>query len=355
MMCFSCLVEFNHEQWRMDITKSQIRVTKSSATLSFKISLKLKIQWIVTHSRLTGLIIEQKRFDTDYAQDIKKTLDGYVMYTNFYEMYQIGKQIGRGGYSKVFEITNKLNQQQLAVKMVSHQRQLKDLILAEVQMVKQLNHKNVVKIKEVYEDEQMILIVMEKLSKIFIQLENTNEIRSILKNILEGLDYIHSHNIIHRDLKPSNIMMDKNGEAVIIDFGLSIYQQDKRMQDLVGTPGYLAPERFSYQDYDNKVDMFSLGVIAYELYKCKNFFFKTDNPALHFDQTYLEDTLKNAQLPEDLYDLIANLMDQNPQLRLSADQGIDHPFFDHTDIMKLSKISEPKFISYLENQNSPNL
>ena len=55
------------------------------------------------------------------------------------------------------------------------------------------------------------------------------------------------------------------------------------MQDLVGTPGYLAPERFSYQNYDNKVDMFSLGVIAYELYKCKNFFFKTDNPVLHFD------------------------------------------------------------------------
>lgn len=55
--------------------------------------------------------------------------------------------------------------------------------------------------------------------------------------------------------------------------------------------------------------MFSLGVIAYELYKCKNFFFKTDNTTLNFDQIYVEDTLKNAQIPEDLYDLIANLMD----------------------------------------------
>lgn len=88
--------------------------------------------------------------------------------------------------------------------------------------------------------------------------------------VLKGLVFLHSNGVVHRDIKPDNILMTKNkkGELVvkIADFSLAEYYHSKRLNTVCGTPGYMAPEMFCEEEYDEKVDVYSLGVILYMLY-----------------------------------------------------------------------------------------
>ena len=153
-------------------------------------------------------------------------------------------------------------------------------MLNEINMMRALNHENIVKLYEIHETENTIYLVMELIKGRTLdetlrrQAErkrsfSETRIREMMQTILSTLAYIASQGIIHRDLKPANILLD-NGKIKIADFGLA--SQIKSMNPIYkkcGTPGYMAPEILSYDEksrfltYDDKCDIFSVGCIFY--------------------------------------------------------------------------------------------
>jgi len=143
--------------------------------------------------------------------------------------------------------------------------------------MRKLNHENIIKLHEVYESENHIYLVLELLSggelfeRIIQKGQYTEKDSCILmKNLLSALAYMHSKGIMHRDIKPENLILkesDNDWNVKIADFGLATHVNPSHdyLFKRCGTPGYVAPEVLADAKYDQKVDVFSAGVILYIL------------------------------------------------------------------------------------------
>jgi len=145
----------------------------------------------------------------------------------------------------------------------------KDLYFEELQTLKKLDHPNILKIYEVFEDKNQYYVVTEycKGCELFDKIISEgafteNEAAKTIKQILQAISYCHSMNVIHRDLKPENILMDMEGKSKLSDLGLACKVTSKLLQGRVGTRGYWAPEVIdpASEGYSFTADYFSLGV-----------------------------------------------------------------------------------------------
>jgi len=167
------------------------------------------------------------------------------------------------------------------LKISSNKQKKKESVFNEINILRTLNHPNILKLHQVYETETSYYLILElcrggnlgQKIKNFKQIEE-NTIQPILKGLLKGVDYLRINNIIHRDLKIENILFKENLEketvdnVKIIDFGLASHIGQNSKPDKLfvkcGTPGYIAPEILAASetaDYNEKCDVFSLGVI----------------------------------------------------------------------------------------------
>ena len=129
----------------------------------------------------------------------------------------------------------------------------------------------VIKLCRVYESQNEVIMLLEYLSgndlyhkiKTYRKLTE-NQVFLYFSQLLKGLLFLHYHGICHRDLKPDNILFDDENNLKIADFSLADYYEDG-LKSVCGTPGYMAPEIFSQHLYDEKVDIFSLGVVLYSM------------------------------------------------------------------------------------------
>lgn len=149
-------------------------------------------------------------------------------------------------------------------------------MLNEIQILKRVNHPNIIKLKEVYEGENHIYLVMEyfeggiELHDYIAHIKkipSEDETRKIMFQILSALDYLHDLKIMHRDIKLENILINQNTlDIKIIDFGLAEYICKKELIFIkCGSPGYVAPEILNELKYNYAVDVFSAGIIFYIL------------------------------------------------------------------------------------------
>lgn len=190
-----------------------------------------------------------------------------------------GEIIGKGKFSKVLRVVERGSDKEYALKIIEKKTLLdeeKEILIHEASITRVLNHTNIVKLYQSIETHGFYFHVLELINgddlyryvskKKFL---DEYEASWIMKNLLDAIDYIHSTGIVHRDLKPENIMLEFNarGEVSmvkIIDFGLACYIEDKKaMAARCGTLNYTAPEILTGDKYDNKVDIFSLGVVMY--------------------------------------------------------------------------------------------
>jgi Protein kinase domain/FG-GAP-like repeat len=198
---------------------------------------------------------------------------------NYISHFRLQQPIGVGGMGKVYRAFDVHSKKTVAVKIinnvVSEDSENKSRLLSEGQVMTRLNHPNVVKVKEMGKTENKDFIVMEYLEngtlKKYIR-ENKplaeKEIVRIVLQIIDGLHTIHSADIVHRDLTSFNIMLDASNNMRIMDFGLSkspLITSMTTLGTVVGTLGYTAPEQVTGGKIDTRSDIFSLGVVMYEL------------------------------------------------------------------------------------------
>lgn len=195
--------------------------------------------------------------------------------------YEIQGVLGTGGMGLVYKGWDPSIARAVAIKSInksSHHGGEFDGVLSrfrqEAQAVGRLVHPRIVQIYDYIEDDQGAHIVMEMVSgKTLKQLldQKTHygiaDVGLIIRQILDGIGYAHEYGVVHRDIKPSNIMINEDGRIKINDFGIAHIESSELTQigDLLGTPHYMSPEQCLGTEVDGLADLFSIGVIAYEL------------------------------------------------------------------------------------------
>lgn len=218
----------------------------------------------------------------DIVQEWIRALRLQAENLTFEDKYVTGKTIGSGQFSKVYQCQNRDSQEIVAMKYIQKNNyDLKQIpfIQAELQIIKMISHPNIVEMLEIFESKHDIKIVMEQVTggSLYSHLDqykvDERELETIMYKLIDAIDYMHKSGIVHRDLKPENILVVKNINDEIInikitDFGLSkIIIPDQKIdgREFCGTVVYVSPEICHRKPYGKEVDMWSAGVIFYQL------------------------------------------------------------------------------------------
>ena len=193
--------------------------------------------------------------------------------------YAVQEEIARGGMGVIYKAVHTALGRQVAIKVLNPQYSSDPAFLKrferEARAMARLDHENVVRVFDVAQDGDSHYIVMEyfpgkDLKHLILDRENISwqEMLKISIQVANALSYAHSQGIIHRDIKPGNIMVEKNGRAKIADFGIAAATDEVSVTatgQIIGTPEYMSPEQAMGEVVDARTDLYSLGMVMYEL------------------------------------------------------------------------------------------
>lgn len=249
--------------------------------------------------------------------------------------YQISKVIGVGGMSVVFEAYDNVMKRTVAVKMlkdeIAHDTQSVKRFINESKAVAMLSHPNIVKIYDVSVKENRKYIVMERVEGItlknYLNKKGTLGMREMLQyteQILLALEHAHAKGIVHRDIKPQNILLLKNGVIKVTDFGIAKLPNAETVtmtDKAIGTVYYISPEQASGKRVDRRSDIYSLGVLMYEMCTGK-LPFMADSP-VSVALMHVKDQPKRPSeivptIPKGLEQIILGAMEKQPDKRIQS-------------------------------------
>jgi serine/threonine protein kinase len=279
--------------------------------------------------------------------------------------YILTKIIGKGSFSNVYKSYHIETKEMYAIKVVS----LKNLahkmienIESEINIMMKIKHDNIVKLHETIKTDKHICLVIdycdgEDLNKYIKKNGRISEkqTKMFMTQIASGLYYLHSLNLIHRDLKPHNILLSKNGNIKIADFGfVKDYTEISMFDTLCGSPIYMAPEILQHKKYDAKVDLWSIGIILYEMLCAEPPFMASNHiQLLKIIETTKFKFQKNIIISTDCINIIESLLVVNPKERISFDDFFDHPFFENYGFEKKEieeEIKKSAFIDFVDEK-----
>ena len=261
---------------------------------------------------------------------------------SFQEEYKIGKSLGSGAFGEVrrvvHRVTNegraaKIFRKDLATSASSHQK-----LMEEINILRTLDHPNIIRVYEFFEDAKRFYIVMEQcnggeLFEEILKRQNfgENHAATILHQLFSTVAYLHDNNIIHRDLKPENILLEEKGDIMnikLIDFGTAVrVDQNKTIKGAIGTAYYIAPEVLS-GTYNFKCDLWSCGVIIYILLAGFPPFDGQNDEEILEKVKKSNYNFKNQvwnTISQDAKDLISELLAPTSS-RISAHAALNHPW-----------------------------
>jgi len=225
-------------------------------------------------------INNNNHFNIDVDELILTFKNGYkVPFTNLYKPIKL---IGQGHFGLVLSVTHIETNKKMAVKIIKKKKILDDYYLLETKLLKKLNHERIIKLYDVKNTKKYLFIFTElceggSLKDFIISKYNSNnsyfmkdsECATIIRNIIQGVEYLANNGIIHRDLKPENIMFRKENDInslVLCDFGLAgEVLGNSFIENKCGTLIFMAPEVIMNRPYDSLVDIWSVGIIMYIL------------------------------------------------------------------------------------------
>jgi hypothetical protein len=243
-------------------------------TLEVKLINNEKYYRFILYNNGKFIIIINK--DKYLCLEWKQKISKYIDFIDFNKYYKIISNISESKYNLVNLGLNILTNKEVIVKMFRKYKSgyhKLELFMTELDILKNTKHPNIVEYIDSFEDKDFIYIVMEKLeisipNYLSKNISNRHQIYPIIYQIGKGLQYLHKLGIIHRDIKIDNICMIGN-YVKIIDFGLSTYISTKEKLKLkCGTKSYFSPELCLDQEYDRKTDIWSFGIVIYNLVNC---------------------------------------------------------------------------------------
>lgn len=263
-----------------------------------------------------------------------------------HDRYKFIRVLGYGQFGVVREAIKIDNNHQsqsaenkkYAVKSLNKERVKRNMMILkrELEILQLVDHPNIIKLYETYEDSKYIHLVMELCTGGDI-LDNLiskgsiieTEVARIMQKMLSALNHLHSLKICHRDLKPENFLFatsDEDAEIKLADFGMSVKFGEDEMMTKVGTPYYVAPEILK-SNYGKECDIWSLGVVMYLLLSGKQPFKSANMNELFQKIARADFTFEDTQwsnISGDAKELIARMLVVNPTCRITINQALDH-------------------------------
>jgi eukaryotic-like serine/threonine-protein kinase len=259
--------------------------------------------------------------------------------------YRLDELVARSGMASIFKATDLTNSRTVAIKVPHPEMEADPLFFSrfkrEAQIGQTLDHPGVMKVIEpaAQEEPSQVYMVMEWVDGRLLRniLSESAPLPSqravhITREILEALDYIHRHGVVHRDLKPENIMVAPNDTVKLIDFGLAGQEGSRRLTfakltQVMGTPNYISPEQVKGRRGDARSDIYSVGVMLYEMLtgKCP---FDGPNPFAIMNERLLNNPIPprelNPQISPELQEIIYRAMEREPQNRYPTAREFAH-------------------------------
>ncbi len=253
--------------------------------------------------------------------------------------YIVKHTIGKGTFSRVKLGINKYTGEKVAIKILDKLKivEKEDLerIIREMRMLSELDNEHVIKVYQIYEDDNHYLIIMEyceggELFNYIVEKQrlSENETAFFYYQIIKGVEYIHSKGIAHRDLKPENLLLDKDKKIKIIDFGLSNYFDGiQKLETPCGSPCYASPEMVGGNKYNGFfIDVWATGIILFAML-CGYLPFEDDNNDILFKQILSGKINYPSYLSEMSKDLLNKIIETEPEKRIKIEEIKKHPFY----------------------------
>ncbi|KAL7608512.1 hypothetical protein Lser_V15G13720 [Lactuca serriola] len=263
---------------------------------------------------------------------------------NISQNYNLGRELGRGEFGTTYLCTDVETGEKFACKSISKKKLKTSIdiedVKREVEIMKKLpKHSNIVTLKDTYEDDNAVHIVMELceggelFDRIVARGHYTERAAAaIMRTIVEVVQICHMHGVMHRDLKPENFLFANKKETAAlktIDFGLSIFfKPGEVFKEIVGSPWYMAPEVLK-RNYGPEVDVWSAGVILYILLcGVPPFWAETEQGVAEAIIKSVIDFKRDPwpKVSENAKDLVKKMLNPDPKLRLTAQQVLEHPW-----------------------------
>ncbi|KAF6120492.1 myosin light chain kinase [Phyllostomus discolor] len=279
------------------------------------------------------------------------------------DVYDIEERLGSGKFGQVFRLVEKKTGKIWAGKFFkAYSAKEKENIREEISIMNCLHHRKLVQCVDAFEDKANIVMVLEIVSggELFERIIDEDfelterECIKYMRQISEGVEYIHKQGIVHLDLKPENIMcVNKTGTKIkLIDFGLARRLENAgSLKVLFGTPEFVAPEVINYEPIGYATDMWSIGVICYILVSgLSPFMGDNDNETLAnvTSATWDFDDEAFDEISDDAKDFISNLLKKDMKSRLNCTQCLQHPWLmKDTKNMEAKKLSKDRMKKYM--------
>ncbi|XP_054479372.1 serine/threonine-protein kinase 17A [Anoplopoma fimbria] len=295
------------------------------------------------------------------------------LFTDHYTIIP-GKELGRGKFAVVRKCVEKCTGHEYAAKFMRKRRKGQDCrmeIIHEISVLElATSSPRVVNLHQVYEMASEMVLVLEFAAggEIFNQCVSDEEdeafseedVKRLMRQILEGVSFLHQNNVVHLDLKPQNILLTCSsplGDIKIVDFGLSrMVSSHQELREIMGTPEYVAPEILNYEPISTATDMWSAGVLAYVMLTGISPFLGENKQEtfLNISQLNVSYSEEELQQPDrSALSFIQTLLRKHPQDRATAEQCLQHPWLQFLEPQESQTAEEILPVEDQEASSSP--